>query len=40
MEFESPEVDATVMMLRLAAGNMPVDECTTCVRNNTRPQGA
>jgi hypothetical protein len=29
MEFEPPEVDATVMMLRLAAGNMPDDEFTT-----------
>jgi hypothetical protein len=33
-------VDATVTMLRLAAGNMPDDEFTAWVRNNTRPAGA
>ena len=40
MEFEPPEVDATVTMLRLAAGEMSDDDFTTWVRNNTRSRGA
>ena len=40
MEFEPPEVDATVTMLRLAAGDMPDDDFTVWVRNHTRPGGA
>lgn len=36
MEFEPPEVEATVTMLRLAAGEMPDEEFTVWVRNNTR----
>jgi death on curing protein len=40
MEFEPPEVDATVTMLRLAAGDMPDEAFTTWVRTNARPQGA
>ncbi len=40
MEFEPPEVDATVTMLRLAARDMPDDDFTVWVRNHTRPGGA
>src|SRR5579863_9950676 len=40
MEFEPPEVEATVTMLRLAAGDMPDDEFTTWVRNNARTRDA
>ena len=40
MEFEPAEVDATVTMLRLAAGDMPDEDFTTWVRDNTRPRGA
>ena len=40
MEFEPPEVDATMAMLRLAAGDMPDDDFTAWVRDNTRPGGA
>jgi len=40
MEFEPPEVDATVTMLRFAAGDMPDEDFTPWVRTNTRPQGA
>jgi death-on-curing protein len=34
--FEPPEVDATVTMLRLAAGDMSDEEFTGWVRTNTR----
>jgi death on curing protein len=40
MEFEPPEVDATVTMLRLAAGDLSDDDFTTWVRNNTRTRDA
>jgi death-on-curing protein len=40
MSFEPPEVDATVTMLRLAAGDLPDQEFTAWVRNNTRHPGA
>ena len=36
MEFEPPEVDATMGVLRLAAGEMSDDEFTQWVRDNTR----
>jgi death-on-curing protein len=39
MRFEPPEVDATIAMLRLAAGEMSDDEFTDWVRANTRPPG-
>ena len=39
MAFEPPEVDATVTMLRLAAGDLPDQEFTAWVRNNTRSPG-
>jgi death on curing protein len=38
MVFEPPEVDATMAVLRLAAGEMDDDEFTTWVRANTQPQ--
>lgn len=39
MEFEPPEVDATMAVLRLAAGEMSDDEFTQWVRDNTRSPG-
>jgi death on curing protein len=36
MEFEPPEVDATITMLRLASGDLSDDEFTAWVRSNTR----
>jgi death on curing protein len=39
-EFEPPEVDATVTMLRLAAGDLSDDDFTTWVRNNSHPRDA
>jgi hypothetical protein len=35
--FEPPEVDATMAVLRLAAGDMPDDEFTDWVRSYARP---
>jgi death on curing protein len=40
MEFEPPEVDATVTMLRLAARDLSDDDFTTWVRNNSHPRDA
>ena len=40
MEFEPPEVEATVTMLRLAAGDLPDEEFTVWVRHNTRTPAA
>lgn len=40
MEFEPPEVDATVTMLRLAAGDLPDDDFTAWVRANARARTA
>jgi death on curing protein len=37
MVFEPPEVDATMAVLRLAAGEMNDEEFTTWVRDNTQP---
>jgi death on curing protein len=34
MQFEPPEVDATIAMLRLAAGDIPDDEFTNWVRGH------
>jgi prophage maintenance system killer protein len=39
-EFEPPEVDATVTMLRLAAGDLSDDDFTTWVRNSSHPRDA
>jgi death on curing protein len=36
MEFEPPEVDATITMLRLASGDLSDEEFTAWVRSNTR----
>ncbi len=38
MGFEPPEVDATMAVLRLAAGEMEDEEFTGWVRANTQPQ--
>ncbi len=40
MEFEPPEVDATITMLRLASGDLSDDEFTAWVRGNTRVRSA
>jgi death on curing protein len=40
MEFEPAEVDATITMLRLASGELPDDEFTAWVSNNTRVRSA
>jgi death-on-curing protein len=39
MEFEPPEVDATMAVLRLAVGEMSDDEFTQWVRDHTRLPG-
>jgi death on curing protein len=40
MEFEPPEVDATITMLRLASGDLSDEEFTVWVRDNTRVRSA